>query len=300
MKELLVISGKGGTGKTSVVGTFAMLAGNAVLADCDVDAANLHLLLDPQVKQEHAFHGLPRVKIDRDVCTACGLCLEACRFDAIDPEYVVDQLACEGCGVCLRLCPADAILSQERVAGHWFISETPFGPLVHAHLNAAEDNSGKLVAEVRRAARETAKQQQLELIITDGPPGIGCPVISALSGIDLALLVTEPSVSGWHDLARALELTEHFKVRTVVCINKADLHESMSRQIEWHCYDRGIEVIGTIPFDERFAQAAVTGHLPIGDRTPGTTALHTLWEKTYALLMEEELPEVPSKQMKRQ
>ncbi|NLN18369.1 MAG: 4Fe-4S binding protein [Firmicutes bacterium] len=287
MKELLVISGKGGTGKTTVVGAFAMLADNAVVADCDVDAANLHLLLNPQVKEEHAFHGLPRVRIDRDVCTSCGLCLEICRFGAISPEYVVDPLACEGCGVCVRLCPAEGIIPQERVAGQWFVSETPFGPLVHARLNAAEDNSGRLVAEVRRAARAIAKHQKRDLIITDGPPGISCPVISSLTGIDLALLVTEPSVSGWHDLARVLELAEHFKVRTVVCINKADLHELMSKEIKRRCYDRGIEVIGSIPFDEQFAQATVTGHLPIDDKSPAVTALYDLWEKTYALLMQE-------------
>jgi MinD superfamily P-loop ATPase len=287
MKELLVISGKGGTGKTSVVGAFATLARNAVLADCDVDAANLHLLLDPEIQHEHVFHGLPRAQIDQATCASCGLCREVCRFDAISSDYVVDPMACEGCGICLRVCPVDAITAQERVAGHWFVSTTPHGPLVHARLNTAEDNSGRLVAEVRREARELAEERQLDLIIVDGPPGIGCPVISALTGTDLALLVTEPSVSGWHDLARALELTEHFEVRTVVCINKADLHEPMSKQIEWHCYDRGVDVIGRIPFDKQLAQAAVRGTAPVLGDTPASTALRKLWEKTHALLMQD-------------
>lgn len=284
MRELLVISGKGGTGKTSVVGAFAMLAHNAVLADCDVDGANLHLLLSPEVQHQHAFYGLPRAHIDPAACNSCGLCRRVCRFEAISNDYVVDPMACEGCGVCLRTCPEGAIGAQGRVAGHWFVSATPYGPLVHAHLNTAEDNSGKLVAEVRKAARELAEQQRLDLVIMDGPPGISCPVISALTGTDLALLVTEPSVSGWHDLARTLELTEHFGVSAVVCVNKADLHEPMSKQIEWHCYDRGVDVIGHIPFDEQLAQAAITGSSPVFDDSPGAIALRALWEKTHALL----------------
>ena len=286
MKELLVISGKGGTGKTSVVGAFAMLAKNAVLADCDVDAANLHQLLNPEVQKEHAFYGLPRARINLDECTKCQLCVEACRFDAIH-DYVVDPFACEGCGVCVRLCPHDAIAREERVAGHWFVSDTIYGPLVHAQLGTAEDNSGKLVAEVRREAQELAKERQLDLIVIDGPPGISCPVISALSGIDLALLVTEPSVSGWHDLARALELTAHFGVKSAVCINKADLHESTSQEIEWRCYDAGVDVIGRIPFDAELAQSAVRQTPPLATNSPASEALRKLWEKTYALLMKQ-------------
>jgi MinD superfamily P-loop ATPase len=281
--ELLVISGKGGTGKTSIMGAFAALAPRAVLADCDVDAANLHLLLKPEVQREFTFDGLPKARILPEKCTQCGICVEACRFDAIG-NWQVDPLACEGCGVCIRLCPAEAMESVERVAGRWFVSRTAYGPLVHAELGVGEENSGRLVAEVKRQAREVAQENGTPLILVDGPPGIGCPVISALAGATLALLVTEPSVSGWHDLERALRLARHFGVEPLVCINKADLDEARSREIEWCCYDEGVAVIGHIPFDEKVAEAVVGG-VPV-TAMPGkaATAIHRLWDKVAAKL----------------
>lgn len=283
MKELVVISGKGGTGKTSIMGAFAALAPKAVLADCDVDAANLHLLLQPKVQAEREFAGLPKAYIMPDRCTQCGICVEACRFKAIE-NWEVDPLACEGCGVCIRLCPASAMGSVERVAGRWFTSRTSYGPLVHAELGVGEENSGRLVAEVKRQARRLAEESKTPLILVDGPPGIGCPVISALAGASLALLVTEPSVSGWHDLERALRLARHFGVQPRVCINKADLDEARSKQIEWRCYDEGVAVIGQIPFDEKVAEAVVRGVPVTAHPGSAATAIRHLWDKVAALL----------------
>ena len=258
MKEVVVLSGKGGTGKTSVVGAFAAMPGRKVLSDCDVDAADLHLLLSPEVKEEHEFWSGQVAEIDPDVCTRCGLCEEACRFDAIQ-DYKVDPVGCEGCGLCARVCPASAIAMRDCLAGHWYISSTRFGPLVHARLGIAQENSGKLVHLVRQKSKETAEAQGIELTINDGPPGVGCAVISSLSGANLAFIVTEPSVSGIHDMERGLSVCEHFGIPALVCINKFDINEEGSRQIETFCATRGIEVVAHIPFDRRVTEAQVQG-----------------------------------------
>jgi MinD superfamily P-loop ATPase len=258
LKELLIISGKGGTGKTSIAGSFAALAAPVVLVDCDVDAANLHLLLNPEIKEEHEFFGLPKATIDKDKCTGCNLCQELCHFDAIS-EGMVNPFLCEGCAFCFYICPEQAISLRDNVCGHWFISNTRYGPMVHAKLGIAEDNSGKLVAEVRKNAREAAKEKNLEIIITDGPPGIGCPVISSLSGIDLALIVTEPTLSGIHDLKRVVGLCKHFGVKTAVCINKYDLDEKNTRTIEEYCAEEDIQVVGKISFDPSVTKAMLNG-----------------------------------------
>ena len=215
-RELVVISGKGGTGKTSIVAAFAALAGGAVLADCDVDAADLHLVLDPELGPEHPFSGRRQAIIDAEACTACGRCAEVCRFAAVlgapDSSYSIDPIACEGCELCRRVCPADAIRMEPVVNGAWMVSETRFGPLVHARLGVAEDNSGKLVTLVRNEARRVAEERGLPLVIVDGSPGIGCPVISSLAGADLVLAVTEPTVSGRHDLDRVLQVVRQFRL----------------------------------------------------------------------------------------
>jgi len=278
MKEIVVLSGKGGTGKTTIVGSFAALARDKVLADCDVDAADLHLLLNPSTKEESAFWSGQVAVIDEDKCTECGLCQEVCRFEAIQ-DFRVDPVSCEGCGFCYHVCPAEAIAMQENLAGHWFISETRHGPLVHARLGIAQENSGKLVALVRQQAKQIAEKQGFDYIITDGPPGIGCPVISSLSGANLALLVTEPTLSGIHDLERVLGTCDHFGIPAVVCINKYDINEENTRQIESYCFDQGVEVAAKIPFDNVVTEALIQG-LPVIEYSQNEVAqeVRTLWE----------------------
>ncbi len=258
MKEVVVLSGKGGTGKTSMVGAFAALAKRKVLSDCDVDAADLHLLLSPTIVEEHEFWSGQVAVIDPDRCTRCGLCEEACRFDAIH-DFAVGRVGCEGCGLCARICPAGAIRMKDNLAGHWFVSETRFGPLVHARLGIAQENSGKLVHLVRQKAKETAESAGIDVTINDGPPGIGCAVISSLSGASLACIVTEPSVSGIHDMERVLQVCRHFSVPALVCINKHDINEEGTRQVEQYCDGQGIEVVAKIPFDTRVTEAQVQG-----------------------------------------
>lgn len=277
MKEIVVLSGKGGTGKTTVLACFAALAENAVLCDCDVDAPNLRLLLEPQVEESHEFYGLQMAHIDPEMCNECGLCAAACRFDAIH-DFQVDVLACEGCGHCFHVCPLGAISMQDTLAGHWYVSRTRFGPLVHARLRAAQENSGKLVMAVRKRARELAQEMNARYILSDGPPGIGCPAISSLSGAQMALIVSEPSLSGIHDLQRALELCRHFGVAPLVCINKHDLSEENSHRIEDHCGGIGVEVVGRIPFDPDVNHAIIQG-LPVVETSDGAASreIKTLW-----------------------
>ena len=261
MKELVVLSGKGGTGKTSIVGSFAALAKNKVLADCDVDAADLHLLIQPVTKEKHEFWSGQVAFIDKQKCNQCGLCQELCRFNAIK-GYRVKATSCEGCGLCSRICPTEAIAMKETMAGHWLISDSRYGTMVHARLGIAQENSGKLVALVRQQARQKAEKEGADYIISDGPPGIGCPVISSLSGADLALLVTAPTLSGMHDLERVLGVCYHFGVKALVCINKYDINEDNTRQIETYCSNQGVEVASKIPFDDVVTTAMVKG-LPV-------------------------------------
>jgi MinD superfamily P-loop ATPase len=261
MKEVVVLSGKGGTGKTSIVGSFAALAKNKVLVDCDVDAADLHLLLQPIVKEKHEFWSGQVAFIDEQKCNQCGLCQELCRFNAIK-DFRVDPTSCEGCGFCSQICLVGAIAMMENMAGHWLMSDSKYGALVHARLGIAQENSGKLVALVRQQARQTAEKEGTDYIVSDGPPGIGCPVISSLSGADLALLVTEPTLSGMHDLERVLGVCHHFGVNPLVCINKYDINEDNTRQIETYCSNQGIEVASKIPFDDAVTRAMVKG-LPV-------------------------------------
>jgi len=283
MEEIVILSGKGGTGKTSIVGSLAALAENKVLADCDVDAADLHLLLSPSIKQETEFWSGQVAHIDEHRCTECGLCQELCRFDAIK-DFRVDPISCEGCGFCSHICPVEAITMEENMSGHWFISDTSYGPLVHARLGIAQENSGKLVAVVRQQAKKIAEAQGLDYIISDGPPGIGCPVISSLSGASLALLVTEPTLSGMHDLERVLEVCRHFGVPALVCINKYDLNKDNTRQIEAYCSTHGVEVASKIPFDNVVTEALVHG-VPVVEYGNGRVSreIGTLWQKISTL-----------------
>ena len=265
MKQLVILSGKGGTGKTSVAAALAHLASldlPVVLADADVDAANLELVLEPTRLEEHIFMGGQVAVIDPDLCQLCGICYDVCRFDAIIPgedTYGVDALACEGCASCLYQCPEDAIHTEEQQAGLWFRSDTRFGPLFHAHLFAAQENSGKLVTLVKQHGRLLAMDECRELLIVDGPPGIGCPVISANAGADLALLVTEPTVSGVHDLERILGTVNHFRVPALVLINKADINPVHTATIEAYCQEQGIALVGKLPYDNAVTEAMVQG-----------------------------------------
>jgi len=279
MKELVILSGKGGTGKTTIAASFAALAKSKALADCDVDAADLHLLLKPKTKIKSEFWSGQTAVIDADKCTECGLCQELCRFDAIH-DYKVDPVSCEGCCFCKNVCGEDAITMQENMSGYWYISDTKYGSMVHAKLNIAQENSGKLVTVVRQNARETAKSKDLDLIISDGPPGIGCPVISSLSGATVALIVTEPSLSGMHDLDRIIGVCNHFGVPAMVCINKYDINSDNTAKIEEYCADNNIEVISKIQFDN-VAIEALINQKTLVEHSDGATArqVTALWEK---------------------
>jgi MinD superfamily P-loop ATPase len=288
MKELVVISGKGGTGKTSIVAAFASLAKNAVFADCDVDAADLHLVLEPQVRQTTDFSGGKQASIMSEKCIACGKCREICKFDAINfngpanetvnKTFTVDSISCEGCKVCVEFCPVNAIEFNDSINGQWFISDTRFGTMVHAKLGIAEENSGKLVSLIRKEAKRIATEQNADFIIVDGSPGIGCPVIASITGADLVLVVTEPTMSAQHDLERVIELTEHFKIPVVICINKIDINPGKAKEIETKANRKKIKVIGRIPYDTVITKAQIAGQSVIEYSNNGVTKqIKSLW-----------------------
>jgi len=259
MKELVIISGKGGTGKTSIMAAFAALAKNKVLCDADVDAADLHLITAPRLKERHDFQGGHTAIINQDKCTQCGICQDLCRWDAVSDDFEIDFIECEGCGVCVYLCPEKAIDFPLNTCGEWFISDTSFGPMVHARLGIAEENSGKLVSLVRTKAKELADEKKLDLILTDGPPGVGCPVIAAVGGASSVLIITEPTVSGKHDMERVVRLAAHFKVPAMVCVNKFDLNLDQTHAIEEFAKENNVTVLGRIPFDTIFTKSMVKG-----------------------------------------
>ena len=258
VKQITVLSGKGGTGKTTLVASFAALTQKIVITDCDVDAPDLHLLLGPQIVQTQKFIGSKVATIDKEKCIQCGKCEELCRFNAIE-KLSVDPVLCEGCGVCAYICPVEAVELKERVSGYAFISKTKYGPMSHARLNPGEENSGKLVTLVRQNAKQVAKTENCELILNDGPPGIGCPVIASLGGVDMGLIVVEPTLSGIHDMERALGLLNHFKIPSLVCINKYDINEENTDRIVEFCESNGVEVVGKIPFNSIVTEAMVAG-----------------------------------------
>ncbi len=267
--ELAVLSGKGGTGKTSLVGSLAALARKKVLVDCDVDAADLHLILNPEIGQAHNFTGVAIAKINQEQCMVCGICVDYCRFGAIkyirdpdtklDEKFMVDEYSCEGCGVCTHFCPESAIDFNEVVSGRWFISETRYGPLVHARLGIAQANSGKLVSVLRKEAARIAEEINADLIIIDGPPGIGCPVIASMTGVGYILIVTEPSMSAFHDMERILQLIRHFDIKAGICINKYDINQEITDQIENFVQKTETTILGRIPFDEGMTKAQIKG-----------------------------------------
>jgi len=298
MKQLVILSGKGGTGKTSITASFAHLAHTqsvrAVLADADVDAANLELVLSPHVLEEHDFIGGKLAWIDPQKCEGCGLCEQVCRFDAIAfhaDKYQVDPIACDGCAACVHQCPTSAIRMEPQLAGHWFRSKSHYGPLFHAALRPAQENSGKLVTLVKQQARLLAMDEQYPLIIVDGPPGIGCPVISAVSGADMALIVTEPTVAGVHDMERALQMTRHFNIPSAVCINKSDIFWEGAVQIKAYCLDQKIEVLGQIPFDSNVTEAMVNGEPVTAYRpaSPASWEINALWQNLVSIMLADQV-----------
>ncbi len=295
MKQIVVISGKGGTGKTVITGSLACLAKNKVLADCDVDAADLHLLLNPQIIEKHKFTAGKTAKLDISKCTGCGRCIGACRFGAIlrsppadnpaqsrnhKSQLFIDSVSCEGCGICFYVCPEKAIGMEDNISGEWYISDTKYGPFVHAKLGIAEENSGKLVSIVRQKAKTVAEKQNRDLVIIDGPPGIGCPVIAALSGVDLALIVTEPTLSGIHDLERVIDVAGHFGIRVKVIINKYDINLDNVRQISEKCKEKNIEVAAQISFSKEVIKSVVKG-IPVVEFCNGkiTEEINDLWNR---------------------
>ena len=293
MKQLVIISGKGGTGKTIISAAIATLAQNKVMADCDVDAANLYLLLQPEIQERQQFSGGEKARIDDEKCTRCRECVDICRFDAIvekeDEEIFIDPISCEGCGVCSYICPADAIKMEKALSGEWYVSKTKYGPFVHAKLGIGEENSGKLVAEVRKKAKEIAEQNNMDFVIIDGPPGIGCPVISSLSGTDLALVVTEPTLTGIHDMERVVQMARHFQTQTACCINKFDINLQNSSQIESWCKKKSIPLLGKIPFDEKVTESMVQG-IPLTEYTNNSASkeMKNMWEKLHKIFTREE------------
>jgi MinD superfamily P-loop ATPase len=286
IKELIVISGKGGTGKTSLLGAFASLATNKVLCDADVDAADLYLILEPEIRKRQDFQEGHRAVIDPDRCTECGLCRDLCRFHAISPEFKVDPIECEGCGVCVHFCPVEAIDFPIKTCGELFISETRCGPMVHARLGIAEDNSGKLVTLTRKEARELAKNRGLGLILTDGPPGLACPVIASIAGATAVLIVTEPTLSGHHDMDRVVELANHFEIPASICVNKYDLNPDMTGVIEQYAEERGLPILGRIPFDPIFTKAMVQNQTIIeyDGGSQAAQALREIWQQLISSL----------------
>jgi MinD superfamily P-loop ATPase len=280
VKQIVVISGKGGTGKTILTASFAALAQNKVMVDCDVDAADLHLLLQPEIKERHEFRSGMTARINTEICEQCGQCISVCRFDAISEDFVVDPVSCEGCTICSYVCPAGAITLEENISGEWFISNTKYGPLVHAKLGIAEENSGKIVSQVRQAAKEIAEKDNLDYVIIDGPPGIGCPVIASLSGVDLAVIVTEPTLSGIHDMERVAQVSRHFGVPTKVVINKYDINPDNSEEIKKICQKVDIEVIAQLPFSQKVSESIVQG-VPLVEFCSNEIAqdISFLWER---------------------
>lgn len=297
MKQLVILSGKGGTGKTSVTAAFAHLATQSgyadkvVLADTDVDAANLELVLQPRLLEQQEFKGGKVAVIDQETCSSCGTCQVVCRFDAIhlaEDKYVVDPIACDGCAACVHQCPSQSITMLEQVAGTFYYSESRYGPLYHANLFPGQENSGKLVTLVKQRARLHALDENREMVIVDGPPGIGCPVISAVSGASLALIVAEPTVSGVHDMHRILQTVRHFGVRAVVCINKADIFPAGADEIEAFCQESKIETVGRIPFDSTVTNAMVAGEAVTAfqPEAPSSIAIAKIWGRVAASLLE--------------
>ncbi len=278
MTSILFLSGKGGTGKTSLAGAFAVLADEKVLADCDVDAANLHLLLAPRVVDEGIYQGAKLAIKDDTACTGCGRCYEVCRFHAVSPDFEIDSYLCEGCGACVTACPADAIDLVIQDTGHWYTAESRLGPLASAELLPGEETSGKLVSQVKEKAAELCEEFKAERLLIDGSPGIGCPVIASATGVDLVVLVTEPTLSGLHDLRRIVGVVRHFQIPAYLVINKKDLNHSVAERIEAYAEAEKIPVLGGIPYDPQVTTAMVAGRSVVEEaKSPAGEAMRDIF-----------------------
>ncbi|ACL70586.1 ATP-binding protein [Halothermothrix orenii] len=288
MKRVTVISGKGGTGKTTLSASLAVLSENAIIADCDVDAPNLHLLLKPEVVEKRTFKGGKLAVKNPDLCIDCGYCRQVCNFNAITPGFEINPIKCEGCGTCVAMCPQDALELKEVETGNVYISKTEFLPMVHARLNIGAENSGKLVSEVKKLADNIAGREGKDLILVDGPPGIGCPVIASLNEVDLALVVTEPTKSGFSDLKRLLKVINHFGITPLVVINKYDLNKNISKEITGFCQDRGIEIAGKIPFCQGIVSALRLGKIAVNynEADRARIAIEDIWNNVKKYLKE--------------
>lgn len=293
MKEIIVLSGKGGTGKTSLTAAFASMLDEPVLVDCDVDAANLHILLNPAVQEPHDFIGGAKARIDPAYCSSCGLCAEACRFEAIQmgDGAKVNPVRCEGCGVCLLVCPANAVVLEPHLCGQWFVSSTQIGAMVHARLKPGDENSGRLVSILRQAARALAAQKAASWILLDGPPGAGCPVISSLTGADYALLVTEPTLSGFEDLRRVAAVAGHFGIPTGIIINKADINPDVASRIEEYGTATGSDNLGRVNYDPAFTKAQMEGLPVLSFASPALrNSLVNAWRAAECAILKERSP----------
>jgi MinD superfamily P-loop ATPase len=287
IQELVIISGKGGTGKTSLTASFAVLAHRPVIADCDVDAADLHLVLSPEILRRHEFYSGHEAVIRQGDCIGCGQCASLCRYDAVrlnnnaskEPFFFIDPVGCEGCGVCVRFCPEEAIDFPEKRCGEWMMSDTRCGPMVHARLGTAAENSGKLVSTVRREARKIAEENGHAVILVDGPPGIGCPVIASVTGASKVLAITEPTVSGEHDLERVLSLARHFSIPAAVCVNKWDLNPDMTMRVEDSARHSGAEVVGRIRYDPGVTRAQLMERAVVEIDTPCAEDIRHIWAR---------------------
>ncbi len=286
MKQLTILSGKGGTGKTTLTACFAVLAKNAVVADCDVDAPDLHMLLHPEIFETQEFHGSKLAVIDKTKCTECGLCKKRCKFDAITSDLNIETISCEGCNVCVAVCPVQAISLIDRISGHAYLSKTNHGFMTHALLNPGESNSGKLVTLVRQNAKILAGKKGADLVIIDGSPGVGCPVIASVTGVDAALVVTEPTLSGIHDLERVLKLLNHFNVVPYVCVNMYDINTNNTNHIMNYCNEHRVEVVGSIPFSSTVTQAMVKGKTIVEYSPDSSVAeeIRNIWKKLLVAL----------------
>ena len=284
-KSIAIISGKGGTGKTSITSSLAVLAKNPIVVDCDVDAADLHLILKPEITTEKIFRSGRLASIDPKKCTKCGKCIEACTFDAVLDELIIDEISCEGCGVCKFVCPSDAINMAPAECGMWYVSKTRTGVLVHARLDPGKENSGRLVSLIRTESLEIAKNDNSEVIIIDGSPGVGCPVIASITGNDIVVIITEPTLSGLHDLKRAIALTKHFNIAPAVIINRCDLNQEISNKIVEACNKQDVVIIGNIPYTTEFtdAQLAMKSIVEYSDG-PAAKELRNIWQQIADML----------------